>query len=378
MTTLPDQSLFGHLLVSAQQVRSAHAKDHFSQLAKSLMATSEFLFEYGDKLLSANKSWPEVGNAAAALASAGRLKPASFAVRSMEDIPETSNTVRAALKRLAAQLIVSALDTLGALAFVDDLTPRRKGPRDKSSMPKLVPTGPLKHLDAMDNIAAYHREHERYYTVHTLEHAADLAREANKLKVLVDVWLAHSPPASHASRTDFSDPALRAVGCTDLNALPAIASIGILFMEGQGEPAEIGALKAKLASLGAGMAQSGKWLAAMMVAAWSRESALLSEEFSAAALPRYRTIATNWVTAQEMVLVSRLLSLANAWLGKVDFSPASLRANRKDHSQRLEAAARIMDVAMRLQAKSAVDLSGNDECWSEYRKRIQDFASHGR
>jgi hypothetical protein len=78
MTTLPDESLFGHLLVSAQRVRSAHGKDQLSQLAGSLMATSGFLSEHGDKLLSANKSWSEVGGAAAALASASRLnRPAS-------------------------------------------------------------------------------------------------------------------------------------------------------------------------------------------------------------------------------------------------------------------------------------------------------------
>jgi hypothetical protein len=378
MTTLPDESLFGHLLVSAQRVRSSHGKDQLSQLAESLVATSEFLSEYGDKLLSANRSWREVGNGAAALAAASRLKPASFAIRSMEDIPETANAVRTALKELAAQLVVSALDTLGPLAFAHDAAPRRGTTGDNSSMPKLASPGQLKHLDAMDNIATYHREHERYYTVDALEHAAGLAREANKLKVLVDVWLAASLPASRAAGTDFSDPAFRAVGCADLNALAAIASIGILFMEGQGEPAEIGALKAKLVSLGTGMAQSGKWLADMMVAAWSRESTLLSEEFSAAALPRYQTIATNWVGAQEMALVGRLLSLANAWLGKVDFSPASLRANRKEHSERLEVAARIMDAAMRLQAKSGVDLSRNDECWSEYRKQIKALASRDR
>jgi hypothetical protein len=107
-------------------------------------------------------------------------------------------------------------------------------------------TATLSHLAALDNIATYHREHERYYTVQKYEQAAELAREANKLKVVADTWLASGKRAPLYPETDFDQPAFRPAGCDDLNALSAIASIGILFMEGQGEPTEIRCSKRSL------------------------------------------------------------------------------------------------------------------------------------
>jgi len=105
-------------------------------------------------------------------------------------------------------------------------------------------------------------------------------------------------------------------------------------------------------------------------AAWSRESVLIADDTVDAVLPRYQTIATNWMGSNETVLIGRLLALANDCLGKIDFTPAAIRANRKLYGNYLLTAARILEMAMRLQAKSGIDLSGNDACWTEYRAQI--------
>jgi hypothetical protein len=233
----------------------------------------------------------------------------------------------------------------------------------------------LSDVAALDNIATYHREHERYYTVQKYEHAAELAREANKLKVVADIWLASGKPAPHVPETDFDQPAFRPAGCDDLNALSAIASIGILFMEGQGEPAEIRMLKGKLAARGDGSVRAGEWLAGMMAAAWPRESVLLDDKFANAARPRYRTIATNWVGALEMILLGRLLVLAVDRLATIDFTPRALRAAPKEAGEKLVLAARIIEQAARLEATGGVELSGNDECWTDYRDQLGSVAS---
>jgi hypothetical protein len=134
------------------------------------------------------------------------------------------------------------------------------------------------------------------------------SREANKLKVVADIWLA-GKPAPHYPETDFSQPAFRPAGRDDLNALSAIASIGIALMEGQSEPAEIRMLKAKLGSLGDGSVRAGEWLAGMMASAWPRESVLLDDKFANVARARDRTIATTELT--HLLVGEQRFALAN-------------------------------------------------------------------
>jgi hypothetical protein len=63
---------------------------------------------------------------------------------------------------------------------------RARQPRNAGTQAKPGGIATLSHVAALDNIAVYHREHERYYTVHRYERAAELAREANQLKVVAD------------------------------------------------------------------------------------------------------------------------------------------------------------------------------------------------
>src|SRR5262245_18347868 len=219
-------------------------------------------------------------------------------------------------------------------------------------------------LGAMRNIATYHREHERYDTMSQLELAADLAREANRLKIVADTWLRSD--ASPGGPVDYADPRFQASSCPDLNALPAIAAIGAPLMEGEGEPAEIRALKGKLMGIGMGLATAGQWLASKMDAAWDRESVLLTPEPVDAAWPRFQTIVTSWRGSRDMELAAKLLSVAVDGLGKIDFSPAEVRANRVHLAKMLRTVGWIIDHAARLLARSAASLGENDEAWTQY------------
>lgn len=233
--------------------------------------------------------------------------------------------------------------------------------------------GDATDFGVLRSIATYHREHERYYTAHSLAQAAELSREANKLKVVADVWLSDQP-AAPAPRADFADPRYRAAGCDDLNALRAIASIGILFMEGEGEPAEIRGLKARLRGMSMAMVASGQWLADKMEAAWERERVLLSPELIEAAWPRFQTIITNWQGCRTTALVGRLLALATDRLDRIDFSPAAVRSHRQRCGRDLRTAGWIIDLAARLLAQSGSALATNDLHWTEYRAVLDRFA----
>jgi hypothetical protein len=222
-------------------------------------------------------------------------------------------------------------------------------------------------LEAMRNIATYHREHERYYTMSQLEAAADLAREANRLKIVADAWLGGAGATGPtAGGVDHSDPRFQAAGCRDLNALPAIAAIGVLFMEGEREPAEIRVLKGKLMGIAMGLEGAGRWLAEKMDAAWKRESVLLTPGLVDAAWPRFQTIVTDWRGAREMELVGKLLGVAVECLEKIDFSPPAVRARREHSGKMLRTAGWVLDLAARLLARSAANLGENDEAWTRY------------
>jgi hypothetical protein len=65
-------------------------------------------------------------------------------------------------------------------------------------------------------------------------------------------------------------------GTPDLNDDRAIETSGVLFMEGEGEPAEISRIKSELETIAASSEQSGSWLAAAMEASWGMAEALLA------------------------------------------------------------------------------------------------------
>jgi len=113
-------------------------------------------------------------------------------------------------------------------------------------------------LAVVKNLSHYHREHEKYYSEAPLTDALSLQRTARTLIALAERWTAAEPtpepvPSPYA-------------GAPDLNDDRAIETSGVLFMEGESEPAEIGRIKSELETIAAMSEQTGSWLAAAMEA----------------------------------------------------------------------------------------------------------------
>jgi hypothetical protein len=367
---------FDNAVSALRATHTLKASESAPELVNWCSGAAEALAEHGDGLLKPSSTWDEIKKAVAALSASACLRPAARALADAERMPRAADRIRSVLRELASENLTQALGRMAPLAGHSLALPGSAAAQGRNEG-ETGATATLSHVAALDNIATYHREHERYYAVYKYQHAAELAREANRLKVVADIWLAPGKPAPHYPETDFDQPGFRPAGCDDLNALSAIASIGILFMEGQGEPTEIRMLKAKLGALGDGSVRAGEWLAGMMAAAWPRESVLLDDKFANAARPRYRTIATNWIGSLETILLGRLLVLAVDKLAAIDFTPRALRAAPKQAGEKLVLAARIIEQAARLEATGGVELSGNDECWTDYREQLRSVNDHG-
>ncbi len=168
------------------------------------------------------------------------------------------------------------------------------------------------------NLARYHREHEKFYAESPLHDAIKLQRASTALKALAERW-ASADPDGDPSPSPFA-------GARDLNDNRATESLGILFMEGAGEPAELARLKADLRALADGGRETGEWLAAAMTTAWDVAEALLGYPGLADLLAeRHRIISNDWQAASMATLASRNIDRALAILDRVDFAPAALR-----------------------------------------------------
>jgi hypothetical protein len=116
-------------------------------------------------------------------------------------------------------------------------------------------------LAVVKNLSRYHREHEKYYSEAPLADAIALQRIARTLIALAERWTSVEPAAEPAP-SPFA-------GAPDLNDDRAIETSGVLFMEGEGEPAEVTRIKSELQTIAASSEQSGSWLAAAMEASWA-------------------------------------------------------------------------------------------------------------
>ena len=168
------------------------------------------------------------------------------------------------------------------------------------------------------NLSQYHREHEKYYSEAPLTDAISLQRTARTLIALAERWTSAEPAAAPAP-SPFA-------GTPDLNDDRAIETSGVLFMEGDGEPAEITRIKSELQTMAASSEQSGSWLASAMEASWTMAEALLSYPQLADLLAeRHKIIGNNWQNAATAQLIARYLRRAVSVMERVDFSPAGLR-----------------------------------------------------
>ncbi len=226
-------------------------------------------------------------------------------------------------------------------------------------------------LSVVRNLAEYHREHEKYYSEVPLADAISLQRAARTLMALAERW-STSTPAESPVPSPFA-------GAVDLNDERAIETGGVLFMEGEGEPAEIARIKGELETAATSSEQTGSWLSAAMEAAWGVAEALLAYPDLADLLgERHRIIGNDWQAASMALLIARYLRRAVAVLARVDFTPAALRADLADGRvapSYLSSAAELIARAADLSVASAVLVHENERRWRVFRQRVEQITS---
>ena len=217
------------------------------------------------------------------------------------------------------------------------------------------------------NLSQYHREHEKFYAESPLHDAVTLQRASRALKALAERWTTASPDAE-PSPSPFA-------GARDLNDDRATETLGILFMEGEGEPAELARMKTDLATLAEGLRTAGEWLGAAMEAAWGVAEALISYPGLADLLAeRHRIISNDWQNASLALLAAREIDRALTILGQVDFTPAALRADlaaERRASAYVFSASELLDHAADLAAHSATLVHENERRWRVFHERLE-------
>ncbi len=234
-------------------------------------------------------------------------------------------------------------------------------------MSEEVPHPPL--LDAVLNLSRYHREHEKFYATAPRERAVALQRHARTLHALADRW---------ATVTPSTDPPLSPyAGAVDLNDLAAIQLEGVLFMEGEGRPAELDHLISDLRATAQEYIGTGQWLANAMEASWEVAAALVDIPGLEDLLgDRHRIIANDWLAANQSALIARLLDRAADILDNIDFTPAALRADISGPGRAaalVHSSAELINRAADLCSDSAGLVNDNERRWRTFRARVAEI-----
>jgi NAD(P)-dependent dehydrogenase (short-subunit alcohol dehydrogenase family) len=142
---------------------------------------------------------------------------------------------------------------------------------------------------------------------------------------------------------------------------------GVLFLEGQGEPPGLAAIRREIRTVGEEALATGEWMAKAMQSSWTAAGAILD----IAALDdllgeRHRIIANDWQAAGVTVVVGRLLERAADVLDRVDAeATAGARTPRLLHS-----AAELIARAADLLGESAGLVQDNERRWRMFHERV--------
>jgi hypothetical protein len=225
-------------------------------------------------------------------------------------------------------------------------------------------------LEALANLARSHSQHERFYASAPRETAVRLQRHARTLQALADRWTSVSPSDRR--------PLSPYEGAEDLNSTAAVQLDGVLFLEGDAPPAEIGHVVRELRADADDCTSTGEWLATAMEASWAMASALLDiDELADVLGERHRMISNDWLAAHASGLAGRLLARAAEMLEHVDFTPAALRrdlAGPRTSPARLYSAAELISRAADLCSESAGLVHDNERRWRVFRQRVDELA----
>ncbi len=231
-----------------------------------------------------------------------------------------------------------------------------------------TPPGPL--LEVIGNLAHFHHAHEEFYSQAPLQSAIRVQSTSRVLKALAGRWETAAPSA-HRVSSPFA-------GSEDLNAPGLTEESGVLFMEGEAEPAEIAGMRRDLGLLAADMERTGGWLASAMEQSWGVAGSLAAYPSLADLLgERHRIIINDWQAAALQALVAHVLRRALDLLERVDFSPEALRADiggTRVAASYLYSASELLDRAADLIVESAVLVHDNERRWRVFSGRVDALA----
>ena len=234
-----------------------------------------------------------------------------------------------------------------------------------------APADNLPLLQAILNLSKFHRDHEKFYASSPRELAVTMQRHARSLQALADQW-AVTGPAAPAPFSPYE-------GAEDLNSPAALQLDGVLFMEGEGRPAEITHLIRDLRAAAEDQRDTGQWLARAMQASWDMAAALAGIGGLADMLgERHRIIANDWQAAHMTTLMSHILDRAADILDQTDFTPKALRADlagEKVSAGRLYSAAELISHAADLCSDSAGLVHDNERRWRTFRQRVSELTA---
>ncbi len=177
---------------------------------------------------------------------------------------------------------------------------------------------------------------------------------------------AASPLDDYLSARDAYEEVARRLEATQLD--------GVLFMEGEGEPAEISGLKRELRATADAAAAIGDWLGRAMQASWGVAAALVGiDELADQIGERHRIIADDMQAAAMNTVIAHVLARAADVLDAVDFTPAALRADLagpRVSARRIASAAELISHAADLYSDSAGLVHDNERRWRVFRTRV--------
>jgi hypothetical protein len=222
-------------------------------------------------------------------------------------------------------------------------------------------------LDAIENLSRFHREHEKFYSQAPLQSARELQAASRALQSLADHW-----SEAHPSERPAVNPY---AGADDINAPGLVGESGILFMEGEGEPAELTQMKREIEEKAAGCEQTGEWLGQAMEQSWGIAGSLVQFDDLIDLLgERHRIIAADWQAASANGLIARYLRRALDVLQQIDFTPAAIRedmAGARRSPAYLYTAGEMLDAAADLYARSATLVHENERRWRIFGDRVR-------
>ena len=149
---------------------------------------------------------------------------------------------------------------------------------------------PPELLEVIANLAESHREHEKFYSQAPLQAAVGLEAESRLLKASAARWSEDTADKENPLPSPYA-------GAEDLNPPGLTAESGVLFMEGEGEPAEIGRLKRDVEGVASGVEQTGV-VGKAMEQAWQVAGALVHFLFGRGPRERHQIIVNDWQAAE--------------------------------------------------------------------------------